>query len=174
MNCHSGPHGQVGSCTCSKGLFTRGHLENYTALLRAVEENQRSGESAGRQVYRPRLDRETVEAVSDFIGITTGDKAYQLQKRSETTETPKCQQTAQAMFSSTSARPSATDRGFWGTGCFEFTFRQAFTALRGWQWFFTEVHPAIGAAAAGSASLIFRGKLPNLRQHTERRRKEDI
>ena len=80
VNCHSGSHGQVGSCTCSKGLFTRGHLENYTALLRTVEENQRSGESAGRQVYRPRLDRETVEAVSDFIGITTGDKAYQLQK----------------------------------------------------------------------------------------------
>ena len=75
VNCHSGSHGQVGSCTCSKGLFTRGHLENYTALLRTVEENERSSGVSTRQLYRPRLNREAgslaTRLISEFFGNRT-------------------------------------------------------------------------------------------------------
>ena len=64
-NCRGGPHSQIGCCTCSKVLFTREHLENYTALLRTVEEKNERSRVSTRQTYRPRLNREAVEAVSD-------------------------------------------------------------------------------------------------------------
>ena len=133
--------GYDGNCTCSHKLFTRQHLENYTGRLQTLEIDQASGASP-RTDNRPRVNKEALAVTSEFFGTTTGGKADQQKVRSDASaDNPKFQQTAHAMFSSTSVRPSGPDRGFWGTGCFEFTFRRAFAALQGWQRLFNDIHP---------------------------------
>jgi hypothetical protein len=45
-----------------------------------VEENKRRSGVSTLQQYHPRLNREAVEVVSDFIGIITGDKSDHQEK----------------------------------------------------------------------------------------------
>ena len=74
-----------------------------------MERDQASGASS-RTDNRPRVNKEALAVASEYFGTTTVGKADLKKPRQDaSTDNPKFQQTAHAMFSSTSVRPSGPD-----------------------------------------------------------------